>query len=54
MPAGHVRADDRKIIPPSRAAMKQSMEALIHHFKLYRFVADAGRVIASTDLGALQ
>ena len=27
--------DDRKIAPPTRAEMKQSMEALIHHFKLY-------------------
>ncbi len=27
--------DDRKIAPPSRADMKQSMAALIHHFKLY-------------------
>ncbi len=35
MPAGPVKVDDRKIAPPSRADMKQSMEALIHHFKLY-------------------
>jgi NADH dehydrogenase (ubiquinone) Fe-S protein 2 len=27
--------DDFKIAPPSRALMKYSMEALIHHFKLY-------------------
>jgi NADH-quinone oxidoreductase subunit D len=27
--------DDYKIAPPRRPAMKQSMEALIHHFKLY-------------------
>src|SRR5262249_24214422 len=32
---GPVRVDDRKINPPPRAEMKSSMEALIHHFKLY-------------------
>jgi NADH-quinone oxidoreductase subunit D len=32
---GPVRVDDRKISPPRRAEMKGSMEALIHHFKLY-------------------
>ncbi|KAJ7528434.1 hypothetical protein O6H91_15G003400 [Diphasiastrum complanatum] len=35
MPSGIVKADDRKISPPSRSQMKQSMESLIHHFKLY-------------------
>lgn len=35
MPPGRVRSDDRKITPPKRADMKESMEALIHHFKLY-------------------
>lgn len=35
MPEGPVRVDDRKIAPPSRAEMKRSMEAMIHHFKLY-------------------
>lgn len=28
-------ADDLKVVPPKRAQMKRSMEALIHHFKLY-------------------
>ena len=32
---GPVRVDDRKIAPPRRGEMKGSMEALIHHFKLY-------------------
>ena len=27
--------NDNKIVPPSRAHMKYSMESLIHHFKLY-------------------
>lgn len=35
MPVGDVRVNDKKIMPPSRALMKHSMEALIHHFKLY-------------------
>ena len=33
--AGDVRTDDAKCVPPSRAEMKTSMEALIHHFKLF-------------------
>jgi NADH dehydrogenase (ubiquinone) Fe-S protein 2 len=35
IPAGIFKLDDHKITPPSRAQMKYSMEALIHHFKLY-------------------
>lgn len=35
IPFGFVREDNHKFIPPSRANMKYSMEALIHHFKLY-------------------
>jgi NADH-quinone oxidoreductase subunit D len=35
MPGGPVKATDRKITPPTRGEMKRSMEALIHHFKLY-------------------
>lgn len=35
MPSGSIKVDDKKITPPSRAIMKFSMEALIHHFKLY-------------------
>ena len=32
---GPVKVQDRKFTPPQRAEMKRSMEALIHHFKLY-------------------
>ncbi|WP_375647420.1 MULTISPECIES: NADH-quinone oxidoreductase subunit D [unclassified Bartonella] len=32
---GPVSSLDRKIVPPKRSEMKSSMEALIHHFKLY-------------------
>jgi NADH dehydrogenase (ubiquinone) Fe-S protein 2 len=35
MPAGLIKTDDHKITPPSRELLKTSMEALIHHFKLY-------------------
>ncbi|MCK5167458.1 MAG: NADH-quinone oxidoreductase subunit D [Rhodospirillaceae bacterium] len=35
MPDGLVRADDRRVSPPPREEMKHSMEALIHHFKLF-------------------
>jgi len=35
MPEGSIKIDDAKISPPLRADVKQNMEALIHHFKLY-------------------
>ena len=35
MPSGPFVVNDRKVTPPPRAEMKSSMEALIHHFKLY-------------------
>ena len=35
MPPGEVKTDDCKVSPPSRAEMKESMEALIHHFKYF-------------------
>jgi NADH-quinone oxidoreductase subunit D len=35
MKPGPVKVLDNKIVPPKRAEMKRSMEALIHHFKLY-------------------
>ncbi len=35
MPQGIVKTNDYKISPPPRAEMKNSMEALIHHFKLF-------------------
>ncbi|HUK07685.1 MAG TPA: NADH-quinone oxidoreductase subunit D [Stellaceae bacterium] len=35
MPTGAHVVNDRKVAPPPRAEMKTSMEALIHHFKLY-------------------
>lgn len=35
MPKGDYRVDDRKVTPPPRARLDESMEALIHHFKLF-------------------
>ncbi len=35
MPQGPVKTDDPKLAPPTRAKMKESMAAMIHHFKLY-------------------
>lgn len=35
MPEGEVRVDDAKVMAPKRSEMKTSMEALIHHFKLF-------------------
>jgi len=35
LPVGPVKVENNKLVPPSRAQMKKSMEALIHHFKLY-------------------
>ncbi|MBX7147333.1 MAG: NADH-quinone oxidoreductase subunit D, partial [Alphaproteobacteria bacterium] len=51
MPDGPFCSDDRKITPPKRQAMKQSMEALIHHFKLYTegFHVPEGEVYAAVE-----
>ena len=35
IPSGLIKNDNNKITPPSRLKLKNSMEALIHHFKLY-------------------
>ncbi len=35
MPEGPIKVQDPKFTPPKRADMKRSMEAMIHHFKLY-------------------
>jgi NADH:ubiquinone oxidoreductase subunit D len=35
MPLGDHKVNDRKLVAPSRAIMKQNMEGLIHHFKFY-------------------
>ena len=35
IPGGPVMVENQKVTPPRRGEMKRSMEALIHHFKLY-------------------
>ena len=48
---GPVSSVDGKVVPPKRGEMKQSMEALIHHFKLYTegFKVPAGEVYAAVE-----
>ena len=48
---GPVNVGDHKIVPPKRAEMKQSMEALIHHFKLYTegYHVPVGEVYAAVE-----
>jgi NADH-quinone oxidoreductase subunit D len=48
---GPVSNLDGKVVPPKRAAMKRSMEALIHHFKLYTegYHVPAGEVYAAVE-----
>ncbi len=48
---GPVCADDKKVVPPTRGEMKRSMEALIHHFKLYTegIHVPAGEVYAAVE-----
>jgi NADH-quinone oxidoreductase subunit D len=51
LPKGPVTAADPKVVPPKRAEMKQSMEALIHHFKLYTegYHVPAGETYTATE-----
>ena len=51
MPKGPVKLQDQKITPPRRAELKRSMEALIHHFKLYTegFHVPAGETYAAVE-----
>jgi NADH-quinone oxidoreductase subunit D len=48
---GPVSVLDNKIVPPRRGEMKRSMEALIHHFKLYTegFHVPAGEIYAAVE-----
>ena len=51
MQPGPVKLHDNKIAPPPRGEMKRSMEALIHHFKLYTegFHVPAGATYTATE-----
>jgi NADH-quinone oxidoreductase subunit D len=48
---GPISVLDNKVVPPKRGEMKRSMEALIHHFKLYTegFHVPAGEVYAAVE-----
>ena len=51
MPAGDYRSQDPKVTPPPRARIGESMEALIHHFKLFTegFHVPAGEVYSAVE-----
>jgi NADH-quinone oxidoreductase subunit D len=53
MPEGPVMIRDQKVAPPPRSEMKRSMEALIHHFKLFTegVRVPAGEVYAAVESG---
>jgi NADH-quinone oxidoreductase subunit D len=51
MPRGDYRIQDRKVTPPPRARIDESMEALIHHFKIFTegFKVPAGEVYRAVE-----
>jgi len=51
MPKGDYRSDDRKVTPPPRQRIDESMEALIHHFKIFTegFKVPAGETYVSIE-----
>jgi NADH-quinone oxidoreductase subunit D len=51
MPGGPASSTDHKVTPPKRGEMKQSMESLIHHFKLYTegFHVPAGETYTAVE-----
>ncbi|MEI6987324.1 MAG: NADH-quinone oxidoreductase subunit D, partial [Rhodospirillaceae bacterium] len=51
MPDGPVGVQNNKVTPPKRGDMKRSMEAMIHHFKLYTegFHVPAGETYTATE-----
>jgi len=51
MPSGDYRSQDPKVTPPPRARIDESMEALIHHFKLFTegFHVPAGEVYLAVE-----
>jgi NADH-quinone oxidoreductase subunit D len=53
LPDGPVNIDDRKILPPPREELETSMEAVIHHFKLFTegYTVPAGDVYQAVESG---
>ena len=53
LPDGPVNIDDRKVLPPPREELETSMEAVIHHFKLFTegYSVPAGDVYVAVESG---
>jgi NADH-quinone oxidoreductase subunit D len=53
LPGGPVNVDDRKVLPPPREELETSMEAVIHHFKLFTegYSVPAGDVYVAVESG---
>ena len=51
MPKGPIKTTDGKISPPKKSELKNSMEALIHHFKLFSegYRVDAGEIYTAVE-----
>jgi NADH-quinone oxidoreductase subunit D len=51
IPGGDYRIQDKKVTPPPRARIDESMEALIHHFKLFTegFKVPAGETYVAIE-----
>ncbi|MEZ5382165.1 MAG: NADH-quinone oxidoreductase subunit D [Microthrixaceae bacterium] len=51
MPSGNYKVQDKKVTPPPRARIDESMEALIHHFKIYTegFKVPEGEVYVAVE-----
>ena len=51
IPVGSIKSLNNKIVPPNRTSMKNSMESLIHHFKLYQsgLKVKSGETFLSTE-----
>lgn len=51
IPSGPIKADNQKITSPSRLQLKQSMEAVIHHFKLHTegYIVPAGESYTAVE-----
>src|SRR5260370_29794829 len=53
LPDGPVNIDDRKMLPPPREELETSMEAVIHHFKLFTegYTVPAGDAYVAVESG---
>jgi len=51
LPSGNIKTDNKKITIPKRKNMKNNMESLIHHFKLYSegFFIHKGKTYCATE-----